>query len=213
MTKIIYVLTNPVMPGLVKIGETEDLKTAVQELSRPPGIPIPFEVHYACSVDDSKDVEKALLEVFADHRVSPKREFLRINPQRVVAMLKLLELQKITLDQDYVENPEERRSLEREKKRRSNIDLTLIGVPPGSILYFTPNWGETIHKDITAEVIDNRRVKFRGEVTSLSRSASIALKETPGFEDLEYTISGPPCWVYEGETLSARRDRLENEED
>ncbi len=208
MPKIIYVLTNPVMPGLVKIGEAENLKAAGQKLSRPSDIPAPFELHYACSVDDSKDVEKALLEGFADHRV----KFLRIDPQRIVAILKVVELENVTPGQDYVENPEEQRSLDRKKKRRPRIDLERIGIAPGETLYFTPDLGRTIHKDITAKVIDNRRVEFEGEETSLSESALRAYKEV--HEDRNPSaVSGSLYWVYEDEILWDRRDRFEKSEE
>ena len=35
----------------------------------------------------------------------PKREFFRINPERVVSILKLVQLEDITPSDDYVESP------------------------------------------------------------------------------------------------------------
>ena len=87
MPNIIYVLTNEAMPGLVKIGMTEDSAEArIKDLSAPTGVPIPFECHYAAEIenlDDLKSVEKTLHQLFADQRVNPKREFFGSSPRRL----------------------------------------------------------------------------------------------------------------------------------
>ncbi len=48
MSEIVYVLTNPTMPGLIKIGRTTNLEQRVKSLSSDTGVPLPFEVFYAC---------------------------------------------------------------------------------------------------------------------------------------------------------------------
>ncbi len=64
---IVYVLTNPVMPGIVKIGMTErsDIDKRLRELYTT-GVPVPFECAYACKVDpaDCAKIEKALHKAF-----------------------------------------------------------------------------------------------------------------------------------------------------
>jgi hypothetical protein len=50
MSEIVYLLTNPVMDGLVKIGRTANLEDRVRSLSVHSGVPVPFEVFYACQV-------------------------------------------------------------------------------------------------------------------------------------------------------------------
>ena len=54
MSEIIYILSNPTMPGIIKIGHTSNLKERVRNLSSPPGVPVQFEVYYACIVEDCK---------------------------------------------------------------------------------------------------------------------------------------------------------------
>ena len=51
---IVYLLTNPVMPGLVKIGMTtqEDIDKRMKELYTT-GVPVPFECKFACKVKKS----------------------------------------------------------------------------------------------------------------------------------------------------------------
>ena len=68
MSEIVYLLTNPVMDGLVKIGRTANLEDRVRSLSVHSGVPVPFEVFYACRVNDANRVEKSLHDAFGDHR-------------------------------------------------------------------------------------------------------------------------------------------------
>jgi hypothetical protein len=76
MTEIVYILTNPVIPDLIKIGRTTNLEERLRSLSSHSGVPVPFECYYACEVRDSQDVERRLHGAFGDHRINPKREFL-----------------------------------------------------------------------------------------------------------------------------------------
>ena len=81
MPKIIYVLTNEAMPGLVKIGFTDsDVESRMTDLSRASGVPLPFECYFAAEVIDATKLEKTLHQFFAEVRVNPKREFFKIDP-------------------------------------------------------------------------------------------------------------------------------------
>lgn len=55
---IVYVLTNPVMPGLVKIGKTsrDEVQTRLNELYST-GVPVPFDCASAARVEDESKVE------------------------------------------------------------------------------------------------------------------------------------------------------------
>jgi hypothetical protein len=73
---IVYVLTNPAMPGLIKIGRTdqEDANSRIGQLYTT-GVPVPFTIEFACKVPNAEDVERALHIAFAPNRINPKREF------------------------------------------------------------------------------------------------------------------------------------------
>ena len=77
MTDIIYILTNPVMPDLLKIGRTTNLEKRIKQLSSDTGVPVPFECYFACEVGNGIEVEKRLHFGFGDHRINPKREFFK----------------------------------------------------------------------------------------------------------------------------------------
>ena len=98
---IVYLLTNPVMPGLVKIGMTaqEDIDKRMRELYTT-GVPVPFECKYACKVktSDCFKIEKALHKAFDPQRVNQNREFFRINVEQAQAILELFHHEDVTED-------------------------------------------------------------------------------------------------------------------
>ena len=204
MNQIIYILTNPVIPDLVKIGKTTNLEERVRSLSSHSGVPVPFEVYYACVVSDSSEVEKRVHDGFGDHRVNPKREFFRINPERVLSILKLVEIQNVTPNNDFVEDQDEQQSLNKERGRRSKFTFSSVGIPVESILHFVRD------ENVTVKVVDDRNVEFEGEVNSLTQSSLILLNRDHGWNSS--SVQGPRYWVFENETLSERRLRLENED-
>ncbi|WP_244832487.1 GIY-YIG nuclease family protein [Caballeronia sp. TF1N1] len=74
----IYVLTNPHMPGLVKIGLTTRTPTArMGELAAATGVPEPFKLEWCRAVTDCAAVEAIVHRMMSDRRVSNRREFFR----------------------------------------------------------------------------------------------------------------------------------------
>ena len=201
MDEIIYVLTNESMPGYVKIGKTNnDLEQRVRELSASTSIPLPFTVFYACTVKNAQFVEHQLHDAFDDNRVNPKREFFRVAPERVVAALKLAEIENVTPKRDIVETKEDQEALDAARKIRSRFNFEMVKIPVGAELYFSRD------ENIKAKVIDTHTansIEFNGKKTSLSRSAQKIL----GYQ---YGVAGTDYWMYEGETLDERRRRFES---
>ena len=74
-------------------------------------------------------------------------------------------------------------------QRQKSFKFEMLGLPKGTKL--------TFYKDetITCEIIDNERVLFRGEPTSLSASALTILNEM-GYK--AKTTAGPRRWCYNG---------------
>jgi hypothetical protein len=74
MPRIIYVLTNEAMPGLVKIGLTSDsVESRIANLSASTGVPLPFECHFAAEIPEGvnlEKIEKTLHQLFAEHRIN-----------------------------------------------------------------------------------------------------------------------------------------------
>lgn len=197
---ILYVLTNPYMPGLVKIGcTTGRVEDRVYDLSHDTGVPVPFQCHFAAEVPDMNAKEKTLHKLFDDKRVNPKREFFEVAPEKVVLAIRMGPFTEVTPGKPNI-LPEEEKALQRadaaDEKRRSNIKLESIGIQPGTEL--TLSRGEDIH----ATVIGGNRVEFDGKPMSLSGAALAALHK------LGYTtpsVSGSDYWMFEGKTLDEIR--------
>jgi hypothetical protein len=203
MSEIVYLLTNPTMPGLVKIGMTTDLQSRLQQLSSHSGVPVAFECFYACEVKSATAVEKALHDAFGDHRINVRREFFRLNPARVHAVLQLLSTKDIVLGEDPTATEDEKDALKREKERRERFRFPAVGISPGSTLRFLRD------ETITASVINDTQIEFEGSITSLTNAARTILNRM-GFQ--WSAVQGPNFWMFGDETLTEIRMRLESGE-
>ncbi len=99
MPNIVYVLTNPAMPGIVKIGMTErdDVQRRMSELYST-GVPLPFDCVIARQISDieAARVENALHTAFDPNRINPSREFFQIDPEQVEALLQVMPGRDVT---------------------------------------------------------------------------------------------------------------------
>ena len=69
---IVYVLTNPAMPGMVKIGKTgREVEARLNDIYTT-GVPLPFECAYAARVADMDKVEKSLPQRVRPLQSQPK---------------------------------------------------------------------------------------------------------------------------------------------
>lgn len=122
---IVYILTNPSMPGIVKIGRTTNLQSRVIALSSPSSVPEPFQIAYAAYVEDGPFVERALHATFSMHRM-PGREFFRIPAANAIAALSLAEVAQVSL---YDERDESSDFVEEVRTRaavRANAGMGVI---------------------------------------------------------------------------------------
>lgn len=84
----IYILSNPLMPDIVKIGQTErDLEERIEELSNPTGVGARFQAEACFPVGDPIVAEGDVHRALNAFRVSPNREFFRISVQEASAVI------------------------------------------------------------------------------------------------------------------------------
>ncbi|MCP9828652.1 GIY-YIG nuclease family protein [Synechococcus sp. L2F] len=190
--KVVYVLTNPAMPGLVKIGYTtqEDANVRIGQLYTT-GVPVPFELQFACKVENAEDVEQALHTAFDPNRINPKREFFRIDPEQAIAILRLLHTEDATHEVSQQPTGVDQQSLvatELLRKRRPSINFIEMGIPVGSILQST-------HNETTVTVIAPRKVQSGDDELFLTTATSKAL-------GIEYQVAPCPHWTFNGRSLS-----------
>ncbi|AGI68199.1 hypothetical protein OAN307_c26070 [Octadecabacter antarcticus 307] len=161
----VYVLTNPAFENYVKIGRTTNLVQRLRQLDNT-SVPLPFRCVYAVEVEDEAEVEKLVHQAFADHRTRTTREFFEIDPQRVIAALKLTRGLDVTPKGDIAEDEEGIKALEKATRRpRKTFKLTDAGLKIGDIINYSNN------EKITAQVVSEKKILFESEETSLSKSA------------------------------------------
>jgi len=191
---IVYILTNESMPDTIKVGITENLDRRVRELDNT-STPLPFECYYAVEVENASVIEKKIHEGLDDKRIRQNREFFNATPEQAKAILEIAEVmggKNVTPTEDIVETPQDKQALDTARKKRSKFNFGMVNIEPGTILEFVKD------KTITCEVIDDSKIKFRGEVTSLSASANTVLHEM-GY-DWEQA-HGPKFWMHQGKSL------------
>lgn len=75
----VYILRNPCMPGLVKIGKTtRTVEARVAELYQT-GVPTPFQIVHSVFAVDCSELEAAMHDLFSDRRVDFGREFFAVD--------------------------------------------------------------------------------------------------------------------------------------
>ena len=191
---IVYILTNESMPDTIKIGITDNLERRIKELDNT-STPLPFECYYAVEVENANIIEKKIHEGLDDKRIRQNREFFNTTPEQAKAILEIAEVmggKNVTPSEDIVETPQDKQALDNAKKKRGKFNFDIVNIQPGTILEFAKD------KTITCEVYNDRQVKFRDEITSLSNSANIILQEM-GYD--WGSVHGPGYWTYRGKTL------------
>ena len=171
------------------------------QLSSQTGVPLPFECYFAARVGDAAKLEKTLHQIFAEGRINPKREFFRIDPEKVVLAISIGNFEEVTPGEAEVE-VEEKEALEKEKARRPKLKLEAIGITAGHVITFSRD------ENVKATVVEGGKVSFEDEVMSPSAAALKALHRM-GYKTP--TASGSENWMFEGELLDERRRRLEAE--
>ena len=188
---IVYVLSNPAMPGLVKIGRTDntDANIRIAQLYTT-GVPVPFTLEYACKVSNPDEVERALHIAFGPQRTNPKREFFNIEPEQAIAILRLLNTEDATqevLEQKSDIDPESAQAAVALKAKRPNMNFAEMGIPEGSVLH-------SVEDDSTAIVVSPKKVLFQDEEMSLTAATRIVL-------GIEHSVQPSPYWTFNGRSL------------
>ncbi|MGL5255125.1 MAG: GIY-YIG nuclease family protein [Brevinema sp.] len=168
---------------------------------------MPFEIYYAAEVPNVEKVEKSLHNGFVDHRISPKREFFRMNPELVIAMLQMVDPKALDLDKIDVpttaEDKEEQEILKTSRRPAPRFNFTMLGIEQGEELIFVRD------DSIKCSVVSDREVEYQGKKYFLSSLS----QELLGYK---YGVQGPNFWIYKGKLLTEIREEKEftdNEEE
>jgi len=194
---IVYLLTNPVMPGLVKIGMTaqEDIDKRMKELYTT-GVPVPFECQFACRVkkSDCVKIEKALHTAFEPQRINANREFFRIQVEQAKAILELFHHTDVTEEvTDEIQNDltdDDKVASIKAQQKRPALNFYEMGLHKGDIL----KWKD--EPTITVTISSERKVNYENEEVSIS-ALSAKLK---GY-NVKHIAPGSH-WIFKDKLLS-----------
>jgi len=83
----VYILVNPSMPGLIKVGRTlRDSRMRARELSST-GVPTRFQVAFELFAEHHETLEAMVHLELTDFRVNAAREFFRYPLDKAIALL------------------------------------------------------------------------------------------------------------------------------
>lgn len=211
---VIYILTNPSFPDYVKIGYADDINRRLKELNRSECIPFAFRVYATYEVStrlkdlklhhliDKLNPNLRSIETFnGQKRV---REFYAISPDDAYRILEAIaeingspeKLVKWELTQSDEEAEITAQEIDTESAdRMTNFSFSKCRIPIGDHIEYA--YDETM----SAIVVDDRNVKYNGEVMSLTALAKL-------LSGKKYSIAGPKFFKYRGEWLNDLRHRL-----
>ena len=210
---VIYILTNPSFKEYVKIGYANDIEKRLKQLNRSETIPFAFRVYAVYKVESKltdKELHKLIDNLNPDLRTIENfdgkervKEFYAMSAEDAYGLLECIA--KISGTEDRLQRltPEGHEILDeqianevRETARRGPFRFSDCNIPVGSELTFIEN------NDIKAIVVDDRRIEYDGETTSVSALA----QKLKGFD---HPVQGTLWFLYKGEKLTDIRDRIE----
>ena len=196
MQGIVYVLSNPAMPGMVKIGKTtaEDPQVRLDQLYNT-SVPVPFECEVAVRVQDVGQCEQVLHQAFAQCRVNPRREFFKIEAEDVIPLLRYLGDEDVTPnvkpDGDAADPVDVHAGEKLRRQRRPNMDFHEMGILDGAELRL---YDPSSERSGIAIVVGPRTVSVDEEEMSITAA-------TRKFFDVDYAKPPGYSWTYEGRLL------------
>ena len=185
---IVYLLTNPCMPGIVKIGKTSrtDLQNRMKELYTT-GVPVPFECVYACRIKLSHmdKLETTLHSAFAPYRVNKNREFFSIKPEQAIAFMKFVDnIQDVTSEVSAeIANDlttDDTLAIAKVRKKRPSINFYEMGMHDGDVLVFVQDESKKV------VIAGAKRVIYEGLETSLTALTTSLLDRTYSVQPTSY---------------------------
>ena len=170
----IYIMTNPALKDMVKIGYATDVEKRRKQLSTT-ALPYDYEVYatYETSgnLEDLK-LHKMIDNLNPDLRVTANKEFFIMTPQEAYELLEAIATISGTKDKlKRVKIVE----VKKQAVKKPPINFKKCGIPMGAELVFTED------PTVKVTVVSDRKVQWNEEETSLSAVAG-ALKHSKAIQ-------------------------------
>lgn len=211
---VIYILTNPSFPEYVKIGYADDINKRLKQLNRSECTPFAFRVYATYEVNSRLSdlkihsiIDKLNPNLRSIENYDGKkriREFYAMTPEDAYSILEAIaeihgcndKLTLVAPSENEARAEATAQEIDTEvSERASNFSFSKCQIPVGSIIAFAND------ESITATVVDDRSVEYKGETMSLTALAKL-------LTGIKYSIAGPKFFKYNGEMLNDIRHRL-----
>ncbi len=182
----IYIMTNPALKDMVKIGFAADVEARRKQLSTT-ALPYEYEVYatYETSGNlEDKKLHRMIDNLNPDLRVSSNREFFVMSPQEAYDLLEAIAtISGTTGKLKKVKSSESKK----QTVRKPPVNFARCGIPIGARLVYIED------PSVVATVVSERKVEYNSEITSLS-AISDAIKG--------HSTAGPSMFAYNGKKVS-----------
>ena len=182
----IYIMTNPCLKDMVKIGFAQDVEARRKSLSTT-ALPYDYEVYATYETQgnlEDKKLHKLIDNLNPDLRVSKGREFYIMSPEQAYELLEAISI--ISGTRENLKKVKVAPS-KKQKLRRPNVNFSECNIPIGAKLVYIDD------PSIVVTVVSDRKVQYKDEITSLS-AISDSIKG--------YSTPGPQFFTYKGKTIS-----------
>lgn len=182
----IYIMTNPALKGMVKIGYAADVELRRKQLSTT-ALPYEYEVYATYETEgklEDKKLHKLIDILNPELRVSKNREFFVMSPEEAYELLE--SIATISGSQKKLKKIKQS-PITKQKIKKPAINFKECGIPIGAELVYTEN------PEIRVIVKTDRKVLYNEELTSLSAVAA-SLKGVKA-------IQGPQFFTYNGRPI------------
>ena len=184
----IYIMTNPCLQNMVKIGYATDVEERRKQLST---TALPYEYEVYATYETSGKLEDKKLHNLIDNlnpelRVSKNREFFVMSASEAYELLEAIAI--ISGSQDKLRKSKYVVIPNVQKAKRPAINFAKCGIPVGAELVYI--------EDSSVKVIveSDRKVAFNNEITSLSA----VVCKIKGVK----AIAGPSYFTYNGRLIT-----------
>lgn len=182
----IYIMTNPCLQNMVKIGYATDVEARRKQLSTT-ALPYDYEIYATYETNgklEDKKLHKLIDNLNPDLRVTKTREFFIMSPKEAYELLEAIAT--ISGSQEKLKKVKQTPS-QKQKVRKPAINFKECGIPIGAELEYID--------DPTIKVIvkTDRKVLYNNELTSLSAVAG----DLKGAK----AVQGPQYFTYKGKSI------------
>ena len=184
----IYIMTNPCLQDMVKIGYATDVEGRRKQLSTT-ALPYEYEIYATYETSgklEDKKLHKLIDNLNPDLRVSKNREFFDMSSEDAYELLESIAIISGTKDKLKLVCDISAITKKAQNTKKPPVNFFKCNIPKGAKLVYKED------ASVIAIVEDERKVLYKNELTSLSAIA----KEIKG-----YPVAGPSCFTYNGKLV------------